>query len=145
MSVYACNKRALFDYSILDTIEAGLALTGVETKAIRAGSIRLTGAYVVFRGPEAYLINLHVPRYKMAGPSIPHSPDRSRRLLLKKRQIDYLRGKAQEQGLTIIPLSLYTRGPRIKAEIAVVKGKKKYDKREAIKKREIKREMRRQK
>lgn len=141
MPTYATNKRARFDYEILDTVEAGLVLTGGEVKSIRDGSVRLTGSFVTFHGNDAFLINCHISRFKKAGPSIPHDPDRSKKLLLKKKQIDYLRGKTQEEGLTIVPLSVYTRGSRIKVEVGIARGKKKYDKREKLKKRDIEREM----
>lgn len=143
MPTYATNKRALYDYDILEKIEAGLVLTGGEVKSIRAGAVRLAGSYVIFHGDSAFVINLHISKYAMAGASMPHDPERSKKLLLKAKEIDRLRGKSQEQGLTIIPLSLYARGPRIKVEIAVARGKKKYDKREAIKKKDMKRELRR--
>lgn len=141
MPTYAVNKRARFDYDILDTLEAGLVLTGGEVKSIRTGSVRLLGAFVTFHGNSAYLINFHIPKYKKAGESHFHESERSRKLLLKKKQIDYLRGKGQEAGLTIIPLSVYTRGSKIKVEVGVARGKKKYDKREKIKKRDIEREV----
>lgn len=143
MPTYATNKRARFDYDILDTVEAGLVLTGGEVKSIRNGAARLAGSFVTFHGDGAYLINFHIAKYAKAAPSMPHDPDRSKKLLLKKKQTDFLRGKAQEQGLTIIPLSVYTRGSRIKVEIGVARGKKKYDKREKIKRRDIERDMRR--
>lgn len=143
MPIYAENKRARFDYDILDTVEAGLVLTGGEVKSVREKSVRLTGSFVTFHGNGAFLINFHIPRYNKSGPSIPHDPDRSKKLLLRKKQIDSLRGKSQEEGLTIIPLSVYTRGSRIKVEIGVARGKKKYDKREKIKRRDIDRDLRR--
>ncbi len=144
MATYATNKRAFFDYEILEKFEAGLVLTGGEVKSIRTNSVRLTGSYVVFHGDSAYLINLHIPKYRMAGPSIPHSVERTRKLLLKAKEINYLRGKSEEQGLTIIPLSVYTRGSLLKVEVGVARGKKKYDKREKIKKRDLKRDMKKE-
>lgn len=120
-----------------------MVLTGNEVKSIRSGSARLAGAFVTFHGGEAYIINLHIPRYNKSSETIHHNPERSKKLLLKKKDIMYLMGKSQEQGLTIVPLSLYTRGSRIKVEIAIAKGKKKYDKREKIKKRDIERDLRR--
>ena len=144
MPTYAVNKRAKFDYEILDTVEAGLVLTGGEGKSIRTGSIKLLGSFVTFHGNSAYLINFHIPKYKKAGESHFHETERSRKLLLKKKQIDYLRGKSQEQGLTIIPLSVYTRGSRIKVEIGVARGRKQYDKKEKLKQRDIERDMARE-
>jgi SsrA-binding protein len=139
--VYSVNKKARFDYEILDTLEAGLVLTGAEVKSIRAGSVSLNGGFIVFHDNNAELINVHIPKYKFAGSLKNYEPERTRRLLLKDREINYLRGKSQERGLTIVPLSLYNKGRHIKLEIAVAKGKKKYDKREATKKRELNREI----
>jgi SsrA-binding protein len=94
-----------------------------------------------FHGNEAWLINVHIPKYKFAGNLKNYEPERSRKLLLKKSEITYLRGKAEEKGLTVIPLSLYNKGRHLKLEMAVVRGKKKFDKRETIKKREVNKEM----
>ena len=143
MPVYSTNKKVRFDYEILETLEAGLVLTGNEVKSIRDGGARLAGAFVTFHGSQALLTNAHIPKYKHAGNVMEYDPTHSRVLLLSKKQIDYLRGKTQERGLTIVPLSIYTSGRRIKIEIAVAKGKKTYDKRESIKKRETEREMKR--
>jgi len=143
MPTYATNKKARFEYEILDTFEAGLVLTGQEVKSVRAGRANLKGAFVTFHNDTALLTNMHVPKYKYAGSLVDYSPDQSRKLLLKKREIAYLRGKSQEKGLTIIPLSLYTKGRRIKVEVGVAKGKKLHDKRRSIKKRELDREARR--
>ena len=143
MPVYAANKKARFDYEILDTLEAGLVWAGKEVKSIRGGQAKLAGGFITFHNDAAFLTNVHVPRYKHAGALPDYRPDRSRKLLLKKKQIDYLRGKTQERGLTIVPLSLYTKGPHIKVEVGLARGKKKYDKRETIKKRELEREIRR--
>lgn len=141
MPTYATNKKAKFDYEILDTIEAGLVLTGSEVKSIRTGHLSMKGSFVTFKGDEAMLTNVHIPKYKYSGKLLNYDPERSRKLLLKKKQIDYLRGKSQEKGLTIVPISVYTKGRHIKVEIAIGRGKKKYDKRESIKKREVKKEM----
>jgi len=143
MSIYTLNKQARFDYEILETLEAGIVLSGMEVKAVRNHLANLKGAFVTFHGDEAWLINLHISRYAHTSLLIPYEPTRSRKLLLKKKQIDYLRGKSQQQGLTIIPLSLYTKGRHIKVEIAVGKGKKKYDKRKTVRDREIKRTVQR--
>lgn len=143
MESYANNKKALFDYEIIDKYEAGLVLSGNETKSIRNSSVSLKGGFITFHGNDAFLINVHIPRYKYAGSLLNYDPERSRKLLLKKKEISYLRGKSQEKGLTIIPLSLYNKGRHIKLEIAVARGKKKYDKRESVKKRELNREVQR--
>ena len=141
MTTYSLNKNAKFDYEILETFEAGLVLTGVEVKSIRAGSVSLKGAFITIHGNDAYLINTHIPKYKYAGKLTDYEPERSRKLLLRKKEIDHLRGKTQERGLTIVPISIYTKGRHIKIEIAVCRGKKKYDKKEAIKKRDVQKEM----
>lgn len=139
--VYSYNKKAVFDYEILDKLEAGLALAGPEVKAVRNGHAGLKGGFVAFRGNQPFLTNVHISKYKFSGQLKNYDPERSRKLLLRQKEINYLRGKAQEKGLTIIPLSLYNKGRHIKLQIAVVRGKKKYDKREAIKKRELNREV----
>jgi len=141
MPTYTINKKAKFDYEILETFEAGLVLNGIEVKSIRGGGASLKGAFVTFHGENAFLTNMHVSKYKYAGNTPEYEPERSRRVLLKRREIRYLRGKSEERGLTIVPISLYTKGRRIKVEIAVCRGKKKYDKRASIKKRELKREL----
>ncbi len=141
MPVYATNKKAKFDYEVLETTEAGLVLTGMEVKSIRTGHISLKGAFVTFHENSAFLTNVHISKYKYAGKAPEYEPERSRKLLLKKKEINYLRGKSQEKGLTIVPISVYTKSRHIKVEIAVCRGKKIYDKRAAIKKRELKREL----
>jgi len=143
MPKYATNKKARHDYNILDTLEAGLILAGHEVKAIRGGQVKLTGAYVTFHKDTPMLTGAHISRYKHAGSLENYDPDRSRSLLLHKRQIDYIKGKSGEKGLTIVPLSLYTKGRHIKLEIGIARGKKVHDKRRSIKKRELDREMRR--
>ncbi|HEX9664914.1 MAG TPA: SsrA-binding protein SmpB [Patescibacteria group bacterium] len=137
MPTVAVNKRANFDYTILETYEAGLVLTGQEVKSIKAGQLSLKGSYVVIKKNEAWLINSHLPPYKMAGKPEGYDPDRNRKLLLHKKEIKTLIGKSQEQGLTLVPLKVYTKRNQIKLEFAVARGKKKIDKRELIKKREI--------
>lgn len=141
MSTLSLNKKAKFDFEILQKYEAGLVLTGQEVKSVRYGSVSLNGGYITFHSNEAFLINVHIPKYKFAGNLKNYDPERSRKLLLKTKEISYLRGKSEERGLTIIPLSLYTKGRHLKLEMAVVRGKKKFDKRESIKKREVNREM----
>ncbi len=139
----ATNKKAIFDYSFLEKMEAGLVLTGPEVKAVRANQMSLKGAYVTFHDDNAYLIGAHISRYQPAGKQPEYEPERSRRLVLHKREIRYLQGKSQEKGLTIIPISVYTKNHFLKLEIAVAKGKKEFDKRETIKKRDTEKEMRR--
>lgn len=141
MTTHAVNRSARFDYEILETIEGGLVLSGPEVKSIRTGHVNLAGGYITFHANTAYLTNAHIAKYRHAGNIVDYNPERSRPLLLKKRQVAYLRGKTQEKGLTIVPLSLYTKGRYIKIEIGVARGKKKYDKRQVIKERELKREI----
>jgi len=141
MQTYAVNKKASFDYEILDTYEAGLVLEGQEVKSIRNGNISMKGAFVSFHNEDAFLTNVHISKYKFAGNVTNYDPERSRKLLLKRKEIDYLRGKSQEKGLTIVPLSVYTKGRHIKVSLGIGKGKKKHDKRETIKRRELKREL----
>ena len=143
MKPYATNKKARFDYEILDTLEAGLVLSGTEVKSIRSGTVRLKGGFVSFHGNEAFLTNVHVPKYKHTGSNQEYDPEKSRKLLLKSKEIGKLREKSLERGLTIVPLSLYNSGRHIKLEIGVAKGKKKYDKRATLKKRDLDRETRR--
>ena len=143
MATYSVNKKALFDYAILDRFEAGIVLSGPEVKAVRAGHISLGGAFVTFHRTDALLTNAHISAYAPAGKLPDYDPTRSRKLLLKQKEIAYLRGKSQEKGLTIIPLSVYTRGRHIKIEVGIGRGKKQYDKRETVKKRERKREAQR--
>lgn len=139
----AINRQARFDYQILEKYEAGLALSGPEVKSVKGGQISLKGAYVTFHKGNAYLLNAHIAPYKQAGNSPNYDPTRSRQLLLHKKELRYLQGKLEEKGLTIVPLRVYTRGYLVKVEIALAKGKKQFDKRESIKKRDTEREMRR--
>ncbi len=143
MSNLADNKKALFDYEILEKIEAGLVLRGYETKAAKAGHVNLKGSFVTFHGSDAFLTNAHIGLYKPAGKINDYDPTHSRRLLLKKKEIDYLRSKSQEKGLTIVPIRVYTKQRFIKVEVAVTRGKKQFDKREVIKKRDLNKEIKR--
>lgn len=143
MTTYAINKKAKFDYEILDTLEAGLVLSGHETKAIRNNQINLKGSFISFHKNEAYLTNAHISKYKYAGSVKDYDPTQNRKLLLSRKEIDLLQGKAQEKGLTIVPISVYNRGSYIKIEIGIAKGKKKHDKRKTIKDRQQKRDLRR--
>lgn len=142
MSTLAKNPRAKFDYQILETIEAGLVLKGHEVKAVRDGSISLKGAHASVVKGEVWLINAHIGAYKKAGDLKDYDPTRSRKLLIHKRELKKLIGTLQSQGLTLIPISVYTRGRRLKVELGLARGKKKYEKRETIKKRAVDREIR---
>lgn len=145
MTVYATNKKARFDYAILDILEAGIVLSGSEVKAVRNGHINLKGAFVTVYGNRAELLNAYIGPYKYAAQKETYDPTISRKLLLHQREIAYLQGKKQEEGLTIIPLSVYTKGRQIKVEIGIAKGKKLYDKRESIKTRDLNRQLQRHK
>lgn len=135
----ASNRRARHDYHILETFEAGLRLTGTEVKAARLGKVQLKDSFVEVRNGEAWLVGAHISPYSH-GNRENHPPERDRKLLLKKRQIDRLMGRAQIKGQTVIPLSVYLKGNWIKMEIALAEGKKQYDKRESIRERELDRE-----
>jgi len=139
MKVLAENKKARFDYEIQDKFEAGMILTGQEVKSIRTGKISLKGSYVVLRGKEPYLIGANIPPYQPKNAPADYDPERVRKLLLNKSEINQLIGKTKERGLTLIPLKVYTKYAKIKLEFGIGKGKRKADKRESIKKREIER------
>ena len=141
MKILAENKRANFDYELLETYEAGLVLYGHEVKAIRTGHVSLIGSYAVNKGNEFYLINALISPYQSANTAKDYDPQRSRKLLLKKSEIKSLIGKSRVKGLTLVPVKLYTKKSRIKLEFAVAKSKKKIDKREKIRKRDIEREI----
>lgn len=143
MPILAENRKARFDYDILETLEAGISLLGYEVKAARAGRVQLTGAFVTFHRSQAMLTNAGFAPYQAKNAPQDFDERRPRRLLLKKKELSYLLGKAKESGLTILPLKLYTKGPHIKLEIALGRGRKHADKREHIKKREVARDMRR--
>lgn len=137
------NKKAYFDYEILEKLEAGLELLGFEVKSLKKSQGSLEGSHVTARGSEAFVVNMHIPAYQPGNTPADYDPTRSRRLLLTKKEIDEIGKKEAQKGLTIIPLSVYNKGRKLKMEIAVVRGKKKYDKRETIKKRDTEREIRR--
>lgn len=141
MSDYARNKKVLFEYEILERWEAGLSLRGLEVKAIRAGLASLQGAYVLIRGNEAFLTGATIPAYQKANAPTDYDPAQTRRLLLHREEIRILQGKTAQKGLTLAPIRLYNKHGKIKLEFALVRGKKKYDKRESIKKRDVEREL----
>jgi SsrA-binding protein len=136
------NRRAGHDYHILRTLEAGLSLLGTEIKSIRSGHVSIREAYVRPHDGEMWLVGAHIARYPPAGRAN-HEPTRSRRLLLHRREIGELEREVQSAGVTLVPLRLYLKDGRAKLEIALARGKKSYDKREAIAKREIDRQMQR--
>lgn len=135
------NRKAGFDYHILETFEAGLALTGTEVKAIREGRVNLREAYCRLDRAEAFLLGAHIGQYSHGGYAA-HDPVRPRKLLLKREELNKLLGRTTERGLTIVPLRMYFKKGRVKLVIALAKGKKMFDKRETIRRREADRETR---
>lgn len=142
MKPIAQNKRALFDYEILEKFEAGLVLTGQEVKSVKSGHISLPGAFVTIHNGEAFLTNATIPPYKLAGKIENYDETRSRKLLLHKDQISHLVGKTQQKGLTLVPIMVYIKNNLVKLEFGIARGRKKVDKREYIKERESRREIR---
>ncbi|MBI5079311.1 SsrA-binding protein SmpB [Candidatus Wolfebacteria bacterium] len=136
------NRRAKYDYQILETYEAGLELKGFEVKAIKNGRMNLAGSYAIIRNNEMWLINADIPAYQPKNAPPDYDPQRTRRLLLKKEEIQNLIGRTAEKGLTLMPLKVYIKNRKVKIEIGLGRSRKKADKRELIKKRESKREMR---
>ena len=141
MASYAENRKARFNYEIRERFEAGIELWGTEVKAVRAGQMSLEGAFVIVRGREAFLINANIPPYQPKNAPKDYDPLRNRKLILTRKEITELAGSEKNKSLTIVPLLVYNKGKKIKAEIALVRGKKKYDKRETIKRRETEREI----
>ncbi len=138
----ARNKQAYFDYEILDSFEAGLVLTGPEVKSAKCKKIDLKGSYVTVKDGSLWLVGAHIAPYLPAkGVQKDYHPKQERKLLLHKKEINYLRGQLTRPGLTIVPLKVYTKSGLIKVEIGLVRGKKKYEKKEKIKKRDIDREV----
>ncbi|MBP6881679.1 MAG: SsrA-binding protein SmpB [Candidatus Pacebacteria bacterium] len=143
MSTYIQNRKAHFDFEILETFEAGLVLSGFEVKAIRSGKGKLDGAFVKVRGGEAFLIGASVSSYQVANTPKSYDPERVRKLLLSKKELAHLERQTETAGLTAIPLKLYNVGRNIKLELAIARGKKKFDKRETFKERDTKRDIER--
>jgi len=142
LKTVATNRKAYHNYNIGDSVEAGIALTGTEIKSIRAGRASLSDAYVRPEAGELWLMNAHIARYEAAS-YLSHEPRRRRKLLLHRKQIGSLTSQVVEKGFTLVPLKLYIKGSLAKVEIALGKGKKLYDKREAIARHEAQREMER--
>ena len=135
----ATNRKAFHDYFVDDRTEAGLVLTGTEVKSLREGRAQLKDSYIQFRDGEAFLVGAHISPYG-SGSWNNHLPERDRKLLLHRRELDRWSGAVATKGVACVPLSIYFKGSRVKAEIALVKGKKQHDKRDAIRDRELKRE-----
>jgi SsrA-binding protein len=146
MKILAENKKAYYNFQILEKFEAGISLIGQEVKSLKSGRISLAGSYVVLKGaikgghPEIFLIGANIPPYQPKNVPPDYNPERSRKLLLRRTEIKSLIGKVKQKGLTLVPLRVYTKRGKIKLEFGVAKGKKKADKRESIKKREFGRE-----
>lgn len=138
--IIATNRRARFEYEVLERFEAGIALVGPEVKSLRAGKANLVDSYAVVRRGEVYLLNLHISPYAQASRENP-DPRRERKLLLHRREIQRLAAKVAERGFTLVPLVLYWKGGRAKVELGLVRGKRMHDKRETIRRRETEREL----
>ena len=136
MAVIATNKRGVFDYELQDKFEAGLVLTGAEVKSVKTGHISLKGSFVTVRGEELFLTNANIPLYKHAGAIPSYDPTQPRKILLHRREIARLIGKSRVEGLTLVPIRVYTKRGLLKLEFGIGKGRKKIDKRQVIKKRE---------
>ncbi len=133
------HKKARLNYELLQEFEAGIELLGFEVKAVRAKHGKLEGSHVIVRGGEAYVVGMHVPPYQSGNTPKGYDPDRTRRLLLHKKQLAELSDYENQKGLTIVPISVYNKGPVLKVRVAVARGRRKYDKREVLKERDAKR------
>ena len=142
VKIVATNRKAFHDYHIVETIEAGIVLTGTEIKSVREGKVNLRDGYATVRKGEVWLINVHIAPYSH-GNRDNHEPRRERKLLLHRREINRLIGKVNERGWTIVPLRMYLRRNKAKVELALVRGKRLHDKREAIARRDVDRDLRR--
>ena len=144
MRVLAENKKAYFNYEILEKFEAGISLIGQEVKSIKTNGVNLAGSYVVVRNEEVFWIGAQIPPYQPKNAPPDYQPERSRKLLLRRSEIKHLIGKSQQKGLTLIPLKVYNKNGKIKFEFGIAKGKKEFNKKELIKKRETEREIERE-
>jgi len=144
MTTLVDYRKARFNYEILESFEAGIELLGLEAKSLKKGQGSLDGAHVLIRGGEAFVVNMLVPPYQEKNTPKEYVPRRNRRLLLTRKDIHRLASLEESRGLTLVPISVYTKGPLIKVSVAVVRGKKRFDKRESTKKRETERETRRE-
>ena len=144
MAILVDYKKAHFNYEVLEQYEAGVELLGFEVKSLKKGQGSLEGSHVVIRGGEAFAVNIFIPPYQEKNTPTDYDPRRNRKLLLEKDEIRKLADIENGKGLTIVPISIYNKGPLVKISVAVVRGKKKYDKRETIKKRETDRSIRRE-
>ena len=137
------NKKVRLNYEITETFEAGMELLGLEVKSLRLKQGSLDGAHIIIRGNEAFLVGATIPPYQPSNTPEGYEPDRHRKLLLNKKEIAQLNGLEKQKGLTIVPISVYNKGHKLKIEIGVARGKKKYDKREDLKKKDTQRDLKR--
>ena len=142
MAIVTQNKKAFFDYSIDETVEAGIVLTGTEVKSLRDGKANLKDSYVIIKNNEAFLLNCHISTYTH-GNIMNHDPLLTRKLLLHKKELEKLQGKTAQKGYSLIPLKIYFKGSHAKVEVGLARGKKQYEKRDTIKKKEADREIQR--
>ncbi len=142
MAIVTQNKKAFFDYAIDETVEAGIVLTGTEVKSLRDGKANLKDSYVIIKNNEAFLLNCHISPYTH-GNIMNHDPLRTRKLLLHKKELEKLQGKTAQKGYSLIPLKIYFKGSHAKVEVGLARGKKQYEKRDTIKKKEADREIQR--
>ena len=144
MKIYSENKKATFDYEVLEKFEAGLVLFGQEVKSIKTGHINLSASYVTFNRGEPFLVGVKVPPYQPNNAGADYNQERQRKILLNKKEIDYLMGRSAQKGFSLIPLKVYDNNGRIKLEFGLAKGKKKFNKKEKIKSRDIERDTNRE-
>ena len=144
MKVYSENKKATFDYEVLEKYEAGLVLFGQEVKSIKTGHINLSSSYITLASGEPFLVGVIIPPYQPNNAGADYNFERPRKLLLNKKETNYLAGKSAQKGFSLIPLKVYEKSGRIKLEFGLSKGKKKYDKKEKIKKRDVERDVNRE-
>lgn len=144
MKPLVSNKRATFDFELLERYEAGVSLLGTEVKSLRNGLGKLEGGHVIVRGGEAFLVGASIPAFQVKNARGDYEPERARKLLLTPKEIKELETKSEKQGLTVVPIKWYNKGPKLKLEIAVARGKKKADKRQSIQKKTTKRDLERE-
>ena len=144
MEAYIDNRKAYFNFEMLDRFEAGIELFGFEVKSVRAGRGSLAGSHIIMRGRECYLVGARIDPYQVGNTPPGYDPMRTRRLLITRKEINELEEVEKKKGLTIVPLSLYSKNGKVKVGFAVAKGKKEFDKRDTIKKRDTDREIRRE-
>ena len=144
MTTFLDNSKARFDYEVMEKFDAGIELLGFEVKSVRAGHGSIMGAYIIVRGGEVYITGMRIDPYQQGNTPPDYDAQRTRKLLLTKKEIELLTETESKKGLTLVPLSLYNKGGKIKVSFAIARGKKKFDKRETIKKRETDIELRRE-